>query len=122
VMAWRAPAALELDARLANRRGGALRYFQQGFINNLVNPKMIPFFVALFPQFVHPGNGAVAVQSLILGVTLAGMAILWIGALVLLVGRFRWAVASSTTFLKLANRLAAVTFFGLACRLAVQER
>ncbi len=122
VKAWRAPATLELDARLTNNGGSKPRYFYQGLTNNLVNPKMIPFFIALFPQFVHPEHGGVAVQSCILGVTLAVMAILWIGALVLLVGSFRSAVASSTTFLKLANRLAAITFFGLACRLAVQER
>jgi threonine/homoserine/homoserine lactone efflux protein len=122
VMAWQAPATLELDPRLASRRGSKLRYFGQGLTNNLVNPKMIPFFIALFPQFVRPERGALAMQSFILGATLAGMAIVWIGMLVLLMGRFRSAVASSTTFLKLANRLAAVTFFGLACRLAVQER
>jgi threonine/homoserine/homoserine lactone efflux protein len=121
VTAWRAPATLGLDTRLAGKRGGALRFFCQGLTNNLVNPKMIPFFIALFPQFVHPENGAVAVQSLVLGATLAGMAVIWIGALVLLVGRFRSAVASSTTFLRLANRLAAVAFLGLACRLALQE-
>ncbi|MBL0935030.1 MAG: LysE family translocator [Rhizobiaceae bacterium] len=121
-MAWRASATLELDTRLSNKRGGALRYFYQGLTNNLVNPKMIPFFIALFPQFVRPENGAVALQSLSLGMTLAGMAIVWIGAIVLLVGRFRSIVAGSTTFLKLANRLAAVTFFGLAARLVVQER
>ena len=60
VMAWRAPAALELETRLVSNRGGALRYFYQGLTNNLVNPKMIPFFIALFPQFVHPELGAVA--------------------------------------------------------------
>lgn len=122
VMTWRSPAALELDMRLANKRGSTLRYFYQGLTNNLVNPKVILFFIALFPQFVHPENGAVSLQSFILGATLAGMAIVWMGALVLLVGRFRSAVASSTTFLALANRLAAVAFFGLACRVAVQER
>lgn len=122
VMTWRAPVTLELDTRLRGKRDGAFRYFYQGLVNNLVNPKMIPFFIALFPQFVHPENGAVALQSFILGVTLAGMAIIWLGAVVFVVGRFRSIVAGSTTFLKLANRLAAVTFFGLACRLAVQER
>ncbi len=122
VMAGRASATLELNTRLNDRRDGAVRYFCQGLTNNLVNPKMIPFFITLFPQFVHPENGAIVLQSLILGVTLAGMAIAWIGAVVLLVGRFRSIVAGSTTFLKLANRLAAITFFGLACRLAVQER
>ncbi len=122
MMAWRAPATLDLDTRLRSQRGGAVRYFYQGLVNNLVNPKMIPFFIALFPQFVHPENGAVALQSFVLGATLAGMAIVWLGTVVFVVGRFRAVVAGSTTFLKLANRLAAVTFFGLACRLAVQER
>ena len=90
--------------------------------NNLVNPKMIPFFIALFPQFIHPESGSVALQSFVLGTTLAGIAIIWIAGLVLLVGRFRSTVASSKPFLKVANRLAAVTFFGLAVRLAAQER
>ena len=122
VMAWRAPATLDLDTRLRSQRVGAVRYFYQGLVNNLVNPKMIPFFIALFPQFVHPENGAVALQSFVLGATLAGMAMVWLGTVALVVGRFRSIVAGSTTFLKMANRLAAVTFFGLACRLAVQER
>lgn len=122
VMAWRAAPSLELDTHLTGKRGHPLRYFYQGLTNNLVNPKMIPFFIALFPQFVHPENGAIALQSLVLGGTLAAMAIVWIGILVFLVGRFRSAVASNETFLKFANRLAAVTFVGLACRLALQER
>lgn len=122
VMAWRAAPTLELDAHPIDKSDRATRYFYQGLTNNLVNPKMIPFFIALFPQFIHPENGSVAMQSLVLGITLAGMAIVWIGGLVLLVGQFRSTVASSAPFLKLANRLAAVTFFGLAVRLAAQER
>jgi threonine/homoserine/homoserine lactone efflux protein len=121
VKAWQAPDSLELEARLQNKAGGAIRYFYQGLINNLVNPKMIPFFIALFPQFVRPENGGVALQSFLLGATLACMAIVGIGAFVLAVDRFRSLVAGSRKFLKVANRLAAVTFFGLAYRLAVEE-
>lgn len=122
VMAWRAPATLHLDEGLRRERGHAGRYFVQGLVNNLANPKMIAFFLALFPQFVHPEAGSLALQSLALGVTLGLMAIAWIGFLVLIVGRFRTLVQSNTTFLTLANRLAAITFFGLACRLVLEER
>lgn len=122
VVTWRAPCSLELDAHLASKPGGARTYFYQGLTNNLVNPKVIVFFIALFPQFVHPENGPVALQGIILGITLAAMAIVWMGILVLILGRVRLAVASNTTFLKLANRFAAIAFFGLACRIAVQER
>lgn len=122
VMAWRAPAALELNARLVAGPAGPLRFFYQGLASNLVNPKMIPFFIALFPQFVRPADGMVALQSAILGVTLAAMAIVWIGALVLLVSRFRAILATNGRFLSLANKIAGVTFLGLAGRLVLQER
>ena len=121
VMAWRAPATLALDPAFGDRAGRGGRFFIQGLTNNLANPKMIAFFLALFPQFVHPEAGSLALQSFVLGSTLALMAVAWIGFVVVVVGRFRTAVASSTAFLKLANRLAAVTFAGLACRLAFEE-
>lgn len=120
VQAWRASATPTL-LQSRSRAGSLTRCFVQGLTNNLANPKMIMFFLALFPQFVHP-DGSLAGQSLILGTTLALMAVAWMGLAVLAVGRFRTAVASNAMFLKLANRLAAMTFVGLACRLAVQER
>lgn len=62
-----------------------------------------------------------ALQSIILGTTLVGIAILWLGALVLPISRIRSAVASSAGFLKMANRLAALTFAGLACLVLVER-
>jgi threonine/homoserine/homoserine lactone efflux protein len=121
VVAWRAPTPLDLDPALEDRGGKAGRFVDKGLANNLANPKMIAFFLALFPQFMHPVAGSLPLQSLVLGLTLALMALAWIGFVVVVVGRFRAVVASSTTFLKTANRLASVTFAGLACRLAVEE-
>jgi len=121
VMAWRAPATLLLDPSLQGGHSHAGRYFIQGLVNNLANPKMVAFFLALFPQFVRPEAGSLGLQSFLLGLTLAFMAVAWIGFVVVVVGRFRSALASNTSFLKFANRLAAVTFFGLAYRLAVEE-
>ena len=121
VAAWRAPATLELDAKLDRTPGRSRRFFLQGLANNLSNPKMIAFFLALFPQFVQPRHGFLALQSATLGATLAVMALAWIGLMVVLVGRFRTAVARPA-FLRLVNRLAAATFVGLACRLAAEQR
>jgi len=71
---------------------------------------------------VRPENGSVALESLIPGLNLGLMAIIWIGILVMLVARFHAAVVSNDTTLKVANRLVAVTFFGLACRLVERCR
>ena len=121
VQAWRAPSTLRLIQDFYRERAAPARYAVQGFANNLANPKMITFFVALFPQFVRPEHGSFVVQSLILGMTLALMAVVWIGLVVVAVGRFRSAISSNTTFHKFTGRLAAVTFIGLAVRLAFEE-
>lgn len=119
VITWRASPKIDLDGSLKSREGNALLYFYQGLLNNLFNPKMIPFFLALFPQFLRTENGSFALQSVVLGMTLVGIAIVWLGVLVLLFDHVRSAVASSAGFLKMANRLAALIFVGLACRLVL---
>ena len=40
-----------------------------GLVTNLLNPKIDVLYVALLPQFVEPGRGSVATQSLLLGLT-----------------------------------------------------
>jgi threonine/homoserine/homoserine lactone efflux protein len=41
--------------------------YRQGLVVELGNPKVALFFLALFPQFVHPGDGPAAAQVLVLG-------------------------------------------------------
>ena len=47
--------------------------FRRGFLTNVTNPKVIVFFAAFLPQFVVAGNGPVALQLLVLGVTFAAI-------------------------------------------------
>lgn len=41
--------------------------FYQGFITNLLNPKVILFFLAFLPQFVDPSKGSIPIQLMLLG-------------------------------------------------------
>ena len=43
--------------------------FWQGALVNALNPKTALFFFAFLPQFVQPGHGPVAVQTLVFGLT-----------------------------------------------------
>jgi threonine/homoserine/homoserine lactone efflux protein len=43
------------------------RSARKGLIVGLGNPKMVIFYLAFFPQFVHPAQGSQTVQMLILG-------------------------------------------------------
>ena len=43
------------------------RSWRQGFLVGISNPKVALFFLAFFPQFVHPDAGSVVGQVLVLG-------------------------------------------------------
>ena len=43
------------------------RAFGDAFLVGITNPKVALFFLAFFPQFIHPATGAVAGQALVLG-------------------------------------------------------
>ncbi len=49
----------------------ALRLYGRGIVMNVLNPKVMLFFLALMPRFVEPERGRVALQFLVLGLVFA---------------------------------------------------
>lgn len=122
VKTWRTEHRFPLSPNQMGPASSSRGFFLQGLISNLVNPKVIFFFLALFPQFINLDSGPLALQSLVLGLTLAAIAIVWVGCLVVFVGRARALAARSEPFVRFMRRLAAIAFAGLAVRLALSDR
>jgi threonine/homoserine/homoserine lactone efflux protein len=54
---------------VAEPRRSNRRVFAQGFVVEVLNPKVALFFVAFLPQFVDPSRGHIAMQIVAFGVT-----------------------------------------------------
>ena len=68
--------------------GSARRTYAQGVLTNVLNPKIILFFLALLPQFVATPNGYGPVPFLALGLTYVVLSTLWTVVIVLIASPF----------------------------------
>ncbi len=65
---------------LAEEDGAPASYaaaWRQGMMSNILNPKVILLFLALFPNFIDTGRGDVTAQLLILALVLVAINIAW---------------------------------------------
>jgi RhtB (resistance to homoserine/threonine) family protein len=76
----------DADARLA--RVPALRSFREGFITNVLNPKVIVFYLALLPQFIGPDDPVLAKSLLLTGIHVV-QGVVWFAIVSFLVDRSR---------------------------------
>ncbi|XYI02789.1 LysE family translocator [Sorangium sp. So ce1128] len=110
------------NGKLKEREHASLfTIWQRAVITNLLNPKIIIFYVAFLPQFVRatPGLSSVAGQFVFLGMTflLIGLAVDVV--LGILSGTLNTVLAQNATFSRCLNWFSALVFVGLAVRLVL---
>lgn len=114
-----APAAARPDEVAAARVPGA-RSFREGLLTNLLNPKVIVFYLALLPQFISPGD-AVIPKSLLLAAIHCALGIAWFGFV-------SWGVDRSRQFFlrprlrRFMDGLCGAVLLGFGLRLALAQR
>jgi threonine/homoserine/homoserine lactone efflux protein len=72
------------EPELVGASASTTRLFTHGVVVNVLNPKTALFFLAFLPQFVDPSAGPVALQMLVLGLTLICLGMLSDGTYALL--------------------------------------
>lgn len=113
---WRQPGALGEVAATARRPRHET--FVRAFVTCLLNPKAYLFMVAVFPQFLRPGQGPLALQAAVLWIIIAVTQVLVYGAVALGADGLRTRLARSARRQMLLARavallLAATAAWGL---------
>lgn len=73
-------------AATGTRRVPAWQSLREGFLSNALNPKTVVFYMAFLPQFIQPGDPALAKSLFLAGIHFV-IANLWQALLVLMVAR-----------------------------------
>jgi threonine/homoserine/homoserine lactone efflux protein len=98
------------------------RIVLDGFTVGVTNPKAIVFFAAMLPQFVDRAAGHVPAQLIMLGLILAGIALLSDSTYALVAGRVRSWLASSPKRMEALGGVGGLAMIAIGTRLAFTGR
>ena len=98
------------------------RYFVQGFVVGVTNPKTIVFLVAILPLFVDHAAGSVAAQILVLGLVFSAIALVCDSLWGLFAGAARDWFANSPKRLELIGGVGGLAIIAVGARLALTGR
>lgn len=117
---WRDSGGLTVERR--SGLPGVWRVALQGFLINILNPKLSLFFLAFLPQFIPVGEGTPLPLMFVLSGTFMLMTFLVFALYGIAANLMRTTVIDSPAVQKYLQRSFAVLFAGLGCKLALAEK
>ncbi|MBW8759098.1 MAG: LysE family translocator [Burkholderiales bacterium] len=96
--------------------------FRQGFLTNVLNPKVALFFLAFVPQFIAPDAASKPLAFLLLGAIFDFNGMLWCHALALCTAFASHKLDVGTAAERWLNRAIGAMFVALGVRLALATR
>ncbi|MDN7479223.1 LysE family translocator [Burkholderia orbicola] len=96
--------------------------FMQGFWTNVLNPKVVLFFVSFFPQFVSADSPHKAWAFLTLGAVFVAMSTVWTSLVAWVAGSVTQRFSGKPGVKKWLDRTVGSAFVGLGLRLAASQR
>jgi threonine/homoserine/homoserine lactone efflux protein len=118
---WQGSSPAPTDQR-PNETTTMLLIFRQGLVTNLLNPKMVLFVLALFPQFVRPDAGSVALQIMVFATILNAIGLFVNGGVILAAAKAQSYFRTTSGYKSLQRYILPTVFTGLALRLATAPK
>ena len=117
--AWRGTSTLPGPAE-RSQRGRPDSAFRQGLLSNLLNPKIALVFTTLIPQFVEPGDPAVARTVLVAAIFIC-MGLAWLTSYALLVAQ-AGRLLRRPVVRRVLNAIVGTALTAFGVRLALERR
>lgn len=92
--------------------------FYEGFLTNMLNPKVSMFYLAAFPQFISVGDNVLNAYALISAHVFINF--VWFSLMVIALARVK-SVATNERFKKWINAMIGVVFIGFGSKLALMQ-
>jgi len=106
------------DAPVAARAGGRAAAFAQGWLSNVLNPKVALFYLTFLPQFISPGDNVLAKSLLLAGIH-AVLGLIWLPLYAYAIDRIGVLIRGARRWLE---RVSGAALIGLGVRLALERR
>ncbi|HLX00855.1 MAG TPA: LysE family translocator, partial [Trinickia sp.] len=106
------------NARAAGGPKSLKQLFMQGFWTNVLNPKVVLFFVSFFPQFVAADSEHKALAFLSLGVVFVLMSTVWNSFVAWIAGSVTQRLGGKPAVKRWLDRGVGSAFVGLGIKLA----
>ncbi|MDR3100474.1 MAG: LysE family translocator [Paraburkholderia sp.] len=117
-----APASATESVSRASAPRPLRQLFLSGFWTNVLNPKVVLFFVSFFPQFVSVTSSHKVLAFLALGVVFVVMSTIWNGFVAWVAGSVTQRFSGKPGIKKWLDRTVGSAFVGLGLRLAAATR
>ncbi|PEI99637.1 LysE family translocator [Bacillus toyonensis] len=93
--------------------------FRQGFLTNLLNPKIAVFFLTFLPQFLNPSHNTF-IQLLVMGLTYLILTIIWFAFYIFLIDKISAFMKKPKTQ-RYIQGLTGIVLIGFGIKLALEK-